>query len=156
MRKLSFLHHLKLAAIALTLLAACVAACLKPDGSLKLIPVSETVFDNPKTLHIGNGQHTGTAYQNVDKEGQIAVRVREDQPLLYLKYNVKSTDRITLRLYDQEGSLQHIEKIMNVYKGMEKSLDLGHLPEGIYQLQVRTEKGLTISQPISLHTNRKI
>lgn len=156
MKYLNFLHDLKLAVLPAALLLACVAACFRPQAQLALSPSTEKVVENQQTLHIGKGQASFVSYQNIDEQGRIAVLVRENQPLLHLKYNLADTDQVTLRLYDHEGSLHHIEKLMSVYKGMEKSLDLGHLAEGIYQLEVSTKKGLKISQRISLHTHQQL
>jgi hypothetical protein len=156
MKYLNFLHELKLVVLPVALLLACVAACFRPQAQLALSPSTEKVVENQQILHIGKGQASFVSYQNIDEQGRIAVLVREDQSLLHLKYNLKGTDQVTLRLYDHEGSLQHIEKLMNVYKGMEKSLDLGHLEEGEYQLELSTKKGLKISQRISFHTHEKL
>lgn len=154
MKYLSFLHDLKVTVLGTALLVACVAACFRPEAKLALSPESENIVNNQEILHVGKDQPSFVAYQNLDKEGRIAVRIHQNQPFLHLKYNLENTNQVTLRLYNYEGSLQHIEKLMNVYEGMEKSLDLGHLGEGIYRLQLSTKRGLEISQLISLHTQK--
>jgi len=156
MKRLSFLHDLKLAAMVVILIAGSVAACFRPQAKLAMAPPGQHAVTNQETLHIGTGQNAFTSYQKIDEEGKVMIKVREDQSLLQLKYSIPGAKQITLRLYDQEGSLQHIEKLMKVYPGMEKSLDFGHLTGGDYRLQISTPKGIKISQWISLHKSVKI
>ncbi len=156
MKRFHFLPDLKLAAIAVLLLTAAVAVCFSPKSRSDLPPTALQIVDNHDILHVGKGQPAGASSQYINENAKVTIFIREDQPSLQLRYNLPGTHAITLRLYDQSGSLQHIEKLMNVYEGMERALDLTHLEEGNYRLQLSTEKGTSFSQEIALHTHKQM
>ena len=156
MQTFSFLPDLKLVLLSTVLVMGCLAACFRPESHIEFQhPVSEVV-NNDVVLHVGQGQSSIGKYQNLDEAGRVAILIQKDQLALQVKYNLKGVQAIMLRLYDQAGSLQHIEKITNVYQGMEKDLDLAHLNSGTYRLQLSTADGIMLSQHISLHTKNKL
>ncbi|MDB4286328.1 hypothetical protein N9933_03410, partial [bacterium] len=117
-----------------------------PEGKLFLV---NTTFDN--VYHVGHSGFNFSRYFQVAKTDLVSIRSSEDERQLFLKYNIPMPNKVIVRLYDEQGTLQYIEKLSDVGKGVEKKVNLIHLQAGGYNLEVKLDSGRTLNQRIEIH-----